>query len=112
MVETQPEVGTGQLEGKLSGAGWGLFIIWIGIAFLAGFQTWLTLIGIGIITLGMQLIRKASGLGTEGFWLVIGLLFLIGGIWDFSGTTLPLLPILLIVAGAGILVSIFSGRNA
>lgn len=110
MVETEST--DGDLTGKLSAAGWGLFFVWIGIVYLGGLSTWLALVGIGVITLGMQLIRKTLGLAFERFWLVVGLLFLLGGIWDLSGTTLPLFPILLIVAGAAVFLSIFKSRDS
>ena len=45
---------------KLEATGWGLFFIWIGIAFLANFDFGLGLLGVGIITLGGQAARKAG----------------------------------------------------
>ncbi len=72
----------------------------------------MALLGIGVITLGVQIIRKSVGLNLEGFWIVVGLLFVLGGIWDLLGTTVPLLPILLIVAGLALVLSIFKGRRA
>ena len=107
--EARMPAGSGDLAGKLSAAGWGLFIIWIGISFLASLAAWITLLGIGVITLGMQVIRKSVGLSLEGFWVVVGFLFVLGGIWALLGTTVPLLPILLIVAGVVLLFSIFIG---
>jgi hypothetical protein len=101
---------TGDLGGKLSAAGWGLFLLWIGIVYLGSISAWVALVGIGAITLGMQVVRKSLGLAPEGFWLVVGVLFVVGGIWDRSGTTLPLFPILLIVVGAAVFLSIFKGR--
>jgi hypothetical protein len=115
MVETRNE---GETQGQasdvaamLSGAGWGLLVIWIGIVFLVGTPGWVALLGIGVITLGVQLVRRLQCLPMEGFWVVVGLLFVLGAVWDLSGTTVPLLPILLIVAGAALLLSIFAGRK-
>ncbi len=110
--EIQAPAGNGDLGGRLSAAGWGLFIIWIGIVFLASIDAWVALLGVGVITLGMQVIRKLVGLVLEGFWVIVGLLFVLGGIWDLLGTTVPLLPILLIAAGVGLVLSIFKRRRA
>jgi hypothetical protein len=104
--------GGDDLAVKLGAAGWGLFIIWIGVVFLASIEAWVALLGVGVITLGMQVIRKSVGLHLEGFWVVVGSLFVLGGIWDLLGTTVPLLPILLIVAGVALVLSIFKGRRA
>ncbi len=111
-AEDLTTAGRDDLAGKLSAAGWGLFIIWIGIVFLASIAAWVALLGVGVITLGMQVIRKSVGLHLEGFWVVIGSLFVLGGIWDLLGTTVPLLPILLVVAGLALLLSIFKSQRA
>ena len=45
-------------EKKLEAVGWGLFFIWIGIAFLTDIGFPVGLFGVGIITLGSQAARK------------------------------------------------------
>ncbi|UCE05202.1 MAG: hypothetical protein JSW07_16505 [bacterium] len=99
------------LAKKLDVAGWGLFFIWIGIAFLANFGFALGLLGVGIITLGGQAAHKYFDLKIEGFWVVVGLLFVIGGIWDLFELKLPLVPILIILAGIVLLISVFWGKR-
>ncbi|MGD2125631.1 MAG: hypothetical protein PVG99_06090 [Desulfobacteraceae bacterium] len=47
----------------------------------------------------------------EGFWVVIGLLFVIGGLWTLFEPKLPLLPIVLILAGLVLIVSILKGKR-
>ncbi len=96
-----------EMARKLGSVGWALVFIWIGIAFLASISATVSLLVIGAITLGVQAARKSLGLLLEGFWIVVGLLFLAGGVWGLLGTDLPLLPILLVVAGVAILVSLF-----
>ena len=86
------------IDKKLEAIGWGVFFIWIGIVFLAG---------IGIITLGTQVARVAFGLRFEGFWLVVGSCFLLGGMWQLVQVQLPLLPILLILAGLALILAAF-----
>lgn len=96
---------------RLAGAGWGLFFLWIGVSILASLPSWVVLSGVGVITLGVQIARKSRALAVEGFWVVVGALFLAAAVWDLSGTTVQLLPILLIVVGGGVLASLFVRRD-
>jgi hypothetical protein len=94
-----------ELARKLDGVGWGLFFIWVGAVLLADIETGGALLGVGIITLGVQATRKLLALRTEGFWLVVGTGFLLGGIWHLADTNLPLLPLVAIVAGLAVLLT-------
>lgn len=107
------------LAKKLDAAGWGLFFVWVGIAFLAAVGWGVGLLGVGIITLGGQLARRSLGLPVEGFGLVVGALFFLGGLWELFGlrvgrAALPgaVVPILCIIAGASLLLSALLGRPA
>jgi hypothetical protein len=102
---------TSEVAHKLAVVGWSLFFIWVGVALLAKITPGVGLLGVGIITLGMQATRKYFSLKLEWFWLVIGLLFVLGGIWDLFEAELPLVPILLIVAGLALLFSILRGKH-
>lgn len=91
---------------KLDAVGWGLFFIWMGIAFLADVGWGVGLLGVGVIALGAQVARKYFGLPIERFWLMIGIVFAVWGVWELLNIQLSkppipgtLLPILLIVAG-------------
>jgi hypothetical protein len=95
---------------KLPALGWSLFFIWIGVALLLKFDAGVGLLGVGIITLAVQVIRKYLNLKLEGFWAVIGLLFVIGGFWELFEPNLPLVPILLIAAGSALLGSVVRQR--
>lgn len=96
------------LANRLGGVGWALVFIWIGVALLVEFAASVTLLGIGVITLGVQLARRSVGLSFEVFWLVVGFLFVLAGVWDVLGSPeVQLLPILLIVAGVVGLLSFF-----
>ena len=96
---------------KLGAVGWSLFFIWIGVALLMKVDVGIGLLGVGVITLGAQAARKYFNLKLEGFWVVVGLVFVIGGIWALFEPKLPLLPIVLIVAGLALLVSTFKGKG-
>jgi len=92
---------------KLEAIGWGAFFVWIGVVFLAGIEAGWALAGIGVITLAGQAARVTSGLRHEGFWLVVGGCFLLGGIWQLVQVQLPLFPVLLILAGAALILAAF-----
>jgi hypothetical protein len=96
---------------KLAAGGWGLFFLWLGIAFLAKVGMGIGLLGVGIITLGGQVARKYFKLKLEGFYVVVGSLFLAGGIWELYTPKVSLVPILLIAAGCAMIVSVFLGKH-
>ena len=98
------------LNKKLEAAGWGLFFLWIGVAFFAHIGWGAGLLGVGIITLGAQVARKYFALKLEGFWLAVGFLFVVGGICKLFNVHLGLVPILCIVAGIALLLSMVVGR--
>ena len=101
----------GDLGGKISTAGWALFFVWIGIALLMNIDFGITLLGIGLITLGGQAARKYFNLELEGFSVVVGLFFLLGSLWGLDGMNLPLMPLLLIAVGLMLLFSITRGKR-
>ena len=70
--ELEKETKGPSLVKTLDAAGWGLFFIWIGLVFGLEIRSSVALLGIGIITLGMQLVRKSRGLNFEGFWCLVG----------------------------------------
>lgn len=105
--EGPEEAGKTAVARRLDAVGWALFLIWIGIVLLMGAKASLALLGIGIIIVGVQLARVLYQLSLEGFWFVVGLLFLVGGIWQMVGAKFPLVPILLIVAGVALIVTRF-----
>ena len=95
---------------RLATTGWALFFIWVGIAWAADLGTGIGLLGVGLIMLGVQLVRKLMGVAVEGFWLAIGILFVLGAVWDLLAIEQPFVPILLIVIGVILLVSMYRSR--
>lgn len=93
---------------KLDAFAWGLFFIWIGIAFLANLGWGIGLLGVGILILGKQMARKYTALAVEMFWVVVGLLFLLGGVWELLAVHVSLIPVVCIVAGIALLISAIS----
>jgi len=105
-VEKPKTTGTHKFADKLSTVGWSLFLLWVGIALLMKLDASVGLLGVGVITLVVQGARKYFNLKLEGFWVVIGLLFVVGGLWEIYKPNLPLVPVVLIVAGAVLLISV------
>ncbi len=96
---------------RLDAVVWGLFFVWVGIAFLAHVGWATGLLGVGIITLGGQVMRKYFALRVEVFWVMVGFFFLLGGGWELIDVPFGLLPILCITGGLIILVSTLAGKR-
>jgi len=90
---------------KLDAAAWGVFFLWVGIALVAGLGWGVGLLGVGVITLGGQAARRYLGLALEGFWLVVGVFFVMGGVWELLGLRFAIVPVLLIAIGIVLLAS-------
>lgn len=99
------------LERALQAIGWGLFLIWMGIALLSNLGWGVGLLGVGIIALGGQIARKHFNLRVERFWVTVGVLFLLGGAWELFEIRVGLTPVLIIVAGIVLLLSPLLGRK-
>jgi hypothetical protein len=96
---------------RLSTAGWGLLFLWLGIVFLTDLREGVALLGIGIIILTVQGIRRSLGLDLEGFWMVVGLVFGLTGVGQLVALQISLLPILLIAAGLALLLSSIRSKH-
>jgi hypothetical protein len=110
MSEELPREAKAELKStakKLEATSWGVFFVWIGVVFLAGIPAGWALAVIGLITLAAQVARVAFGLRFEGFWIVVGSCFLLGGIWQLIQAQLPLFPVLLILAGIAMILATF-----
>ena len=69
--------------------------------------TWLA--GVGLIVLGLNAARRVCGLKTSGFGIIVGLIAFAAGIGRIVGQELPLIPILLIVLGVGLVIRAAAG---
>lgn len=91
---------------KLDAIGWALFFIWVGVAWIADVGLGVGLLGVAVIILGMQAFRRVLGIALEIFWIIVGIGFGIGGLWEYFAVQTPLAPIILIIAGIALLVSV------
>ena len=108
---TTASITEAELEKRLDAAGWGLFFVWIGIALLADIGWGIGLMVVGIITLSGQAARRYFRIAVDGFWSVVGILFLAGGIWELAEIPFSMVPFLIILAGAAVLASAFKRRS-
>jgi hypothetical protein len=69
------------------------------------------LVGAGLIVLGLNAARRIRGLKASGFGIVVGLIALAAGIGRIIGQELPLVPILLIILGAGLVIRAAAGNK-
>ena len=96
---------------KVDAVGWGLFLVWIGIAFLLDVGKGIGLLGISIIILGVQFVRKNMGLQFEGFWVIVGVGAFVAAVSELSNLEIPIGPIVIILIGVGILASIVKRKQ-
>ena len=96
---------------RITMTGWGLFFIWLGVVLMAGAGTGLILVGVGVISLGLQISRRYVGLESDGFWILVAILFILVGVWEMFALKLPLMPLFLVVVGLALLVSALKGRS-
>jgi hypothetical protein len=87
------------LAKKLEAASWGAFLVWVGFALLMEVPIGVGLLGVGVVALAAQAARKVFGLYIEGFWIFVGVAFLIAGAWRVLAIETPLAPVLLVSAG-------------
>jgi hypothetical protein len=96
---------TAKCSSKLPAAGWGLQFIWIGISLLLKLKAGYVLYGIGAIILLVQVVRKYLMIRLQIFYIVVGLLFMMGGFLKNWKPNSPIIPVFLIIVGTGLLLS-------
>jgi len=72
--------------------------------------TWL--VGAGLILLGLNAARRIRGVKTSGFGIILGLIAAAAGIGRIIGQDLPLVPILLIILGIGLVLRAAAGKES
>jgi len=97
---------------RLGAISWGLFFVWMGIAIAAKLGFGIGLVGVGVITVGAQLARWALRMPIEGFWLVVGLLFVAAGVWPLLNMGISFAPLVLLAIGVLIAAGGLSRKRA
>lgn len=94
-----------EIAERIDSAGWGLFVLWVGVSLLLDVGWGIGFLGVGILTLSLQVLRRSLGLGFEGFWVLVGSGFTLAGIGELRTIDVSLIPILLMAFGVFVLVS-------
>lgn len=98
---------------QLSAIAWGLLFVWVGVAVLFGVGWGYGLLGVGAIILGSQVAHLMVGeFRLDWFSTIVGLIFLLGGIWTLFSIQVGLVPILCIAAGVALMLSALTSRPA
>lgn len=112
MPDTREAVSSEETSNRrVTRAGWGVLLIWVGTALLLQLGWGVGLIGAGVVVLAMQVIRKSMGLPWERFGIVAGLLLAVCGVWNLFDVSVRLLPVLCIAAGVALLLSNWAARK-
>lgn len=64
---------------KLDTIGWGVFLVWVGVALLGGVGWPGFFLGAGLIMMGGQAARRVYGIGLDWFVLSLGVCFAVAG---------------------------------
>lgn len=109
-----------KLDHRLQTAVWGMILILLGgLSLVPGDQAGIFVLGVGIILLGLNLVRYINRMPINGFTIILGAVALtLGGLtslrsllgWDFR-LELPLLPILLIAIGLYLLIPLMQKQT-
>jgi hypothetical protein len=93
---------------KLDKAGWGLALIWIGVAILLNVGWGAGFFGLGVITLAGQLLRRFLALACDWFAVGIGVCLVLAGMGPVLGDrfgNIAVIPIVCIALGVVFLAS-------
>lgn len=101
------------LNKRLESIGWALFLILIGLTalFPGRVPEGISSIGIGLIMLCLNAARYMNGIKMSTFTLVLGFVALVSGIGELMGVDLPILAMLLILAGLNAIRNAVSGKK-
>ncbi len=94
------------LNKRLESIGWALFLIMLGGLGLVPKEQvpeGIWSIGVGLIMLGLNAARYLNQIKMSTFTIVLGFLALLTGVGELMGMDLPVLAILLIIIGAGMI---------
>ena len=98
---------------QLSAIAWGLLFIWVGVAVLFSVGWGYGLLGVGVIILMAQLAHLVVGeFRLDWFSIIVGVIFLLGGVWSVFSIQVGLVPVLCIAAGVALMLSALTKRPA
>ena len=96
---------------KYDAVGWALFFIWVGFAWLTDLGWGIGLLGVAVVMLGEQAARAYFKVRVERFWIFVGAIFALAGLWELYEVQQPLPALLLMLVGIVLLISMFRSRR-
>jgi hypothetical protein len=104
-----------QLDRRLNDTGWGLLLMLTGGVWLlppgaVPSSRWL--FGVGIILLGLNVVRYVTGIAVSGFSVVLGIAALVAAVSQVWRTDPPLVAVFLLVIGASLVLKPLLTRTA
>jgi hypothetical protein len=99
------------LERRVDGIGWGLFLVALGMIWLApeDFPEGAVMIAVGGTLAGITVLRWILGAPASGFLGIVGLVLMTIGLRD-AGMSVPLVPLVLLAVGAGVVLSSLTAK--
>ena len=94
--------------------GWGLFLVMLGAIWLfpdSVVPEGTFMFGVGIILLGINLVKYSKGYRVNGFTIFLGLVAIIAGLSSLLGRSVDIFPLVLILWGISIIFGIRRKRN-
>jgi hypothetical protein len=102
------------LLGKINGIGLAAFLVLIGVLWILPKGTlpetaWV--IGLGLILIGGNIARHLNGIRLCHCTVIFGVVLLLAGVCGLFGVEVPIFPVLIILAGIGIVYAILSKKK-
>lgn len=94
---------------RLEKFGWGLFLVMLGAIWLfpdSVVPEGTFMFGVGVILLGLNLVKYMKGFRVNGFTIFLGIVALIAGLSSLLGRSVDIFPLVLILWGISIIFGI------
>ncbi len=99
------------LPGRFGAIAWGLLLLWVSVAIATSVGSGVGLVGAGVIVLGAEVARKwILKLSAETMMVVVGIVFIAGGIVKLVVDQVDPLPVTCLVAGAAVILGMFRSK--
>jgi len=108
-TQTVPE--NTDLDRRVDSGTMGVFLLLLGTGLLLGIGWGAGLIGVGIILLVEQAVRRHLAVNFDWFWVGVGLVSVFCGISMLLGANFSLVPIIIMVIGVSLIASAAKGKQ-
>jgi hypothetical protein len=93
------------LESRIDSAGWGLFFLMTGVMLLVpGLPAGSWLIGVGILLIGLSVLRAMLRLPVSPFGVMMALVLVATGLGEAAGVAVPWFALMLVLCGMALVI--------